>query len=196
MYCSARSEVENVKSCSIFRWILYSAPHIWRSEGWRDVAAKKKKKTVAKRRARKRNLSGNCIALSPDYRPSNREDFMGPEQQEYFRQKLLGWRREILVDSSQTITNLREESSQESDVGDRASTEAGRLIELRSRDRARKLLSKIEAALQRIKDGTYGYCEETGEPISLSRLEARPVATLSLAAQERHERLEKTYTDE
>jgi len=117
-------------------------------------------------------------------------------QQEYFRRKLLVWREEILAASSQTITSLREDNAPEADIGDRASTEAGRLIELRSRDRARKLLSKIEAALQRIEDGTYGFCEETGEPIGLSRLEARPVATLSLAAQERHERIEKTYGDD
>ena len=121
---------------------------------------------------------------------------MNPVQLEYFRQKLLGWRREILADSSQTISNLREDTGQEADIGDRASTEAGRLIELRSRDRARKLLSKIDAALQRIEGGTYGYCEQTGEPIGLDRLEARPVATLSLAAQERHERMEKTYNDD
>ena len=121
---------------------------------------------------------------------------MNPLQQEYFKQKLIGWREEILAESTQTIMNLREQTGHAPDLGDRASIETGRLIELRSRDRERKLLSKIDAALQRIDDGSYGYCEETGDPISLNRLEARPVATLSIDAQERHERMEKTYTDD
>ena len=117
-------------------------------------------------------------------------------QREYFRKKLIGWRDEILAESSQTIMHLREETKHQPDSADRASIESGRLIELRSRDRERKLLAKIDAALQRIEDGSYGYCEETGDPISLSRLEARPVATLTIDAQERHERMEKTFTDD
>ena len=121
---------------------------------------------------------------------------MNPLQREYFRQKLIEWREEILTESSQTIMNLRQETNQQPDLADRASVEASRLIELRSRDRARKLLTKIDAALRRIEDGSYGYCEETGDPISLSRLEARPVATLGIDAQKRHERLEKSFNDE
>ena len=160
------------------------------------MAAKKGTKNGGAGGSKKRGNPHDRPSLPLKYEPSDQEDFMGPVQREYFRQKLLGWRREILADSSQTINNLREDTGQEADIGDRASTEAGRLIELRSRDRARKLLSKIDAALQRIKDGTYGYCEDTGEPIGLNRLEARPVATLSLAAQEHHERMEKTYSDD
>lgn len=160
------------------------------------MVSKKSKKNGSVDLPKKRAGRKARASLPKKYEPTEKEDFMNPLQREYFRQKLLGWQREILADSSQTITNLREETAQEADIGDRASTEAGRLIELRSRDRARKLLSKIEAALQRIEAGTYGYCEETGEPIGLSRLQARPVATLSLAAQERHERLEKTYNDD
>jgi DnaK suppressor protein len=160
------------------------------------VAAKKGTKNGSASRPKKRGRRQARAALPKKYEPTAQEDFMNPVQREYFRQKLLGWRRDILADSSQTISNLREETGQEADIGDRASTEAGRLIELRSRDRARKLLSKIESALQRIEDGTYGYCEDTGEPIGVNRLEARPVATLSVAAQERHERMEKSYNDD
>lgn len=160
------------------------------------MAAKKGTKNGSAGRPKKRRRQPARASLPQKYEPSDQEDFMNPVQREYFRQKLLGWQREILADSSQTISNLREDTGQEADIGDRASTEAGRLIELRSRDRARKLLSKIDAALQRIEDGTYGYCEDTGEPIGLNRLEARPVATLTLAAQERHERMEKSYNDD
>jgi DnaK suppressor protein len=160
------------------------------------VAASKSRKVGRIVRSKRRGKGRKSPSLPERYQPNDQEEFMGPLQQEYFRQKLLGWRREILTASSQTINALREDTTPEADIGDRASTEAGRLIELRSRDRARKLLSKIEAALQRIEDGTYGFCEETGEPIGISRLEARPVATLSLAAQERHERIEKTYSDD
>lgn len=134
--------------------------------------------------------------LPPDYRPSADEDFMNPKQREYFRRKLLHWRREILEETTQTILHLREQSCQEPDFADRASIESDRLIELRTRERERKLLSKIDSALRRIEDGSYGYCEETGDPINLSRLEARPVATLGIDAQERHERIEKTHRDD
>jgi DnaK suppressor protein len=134
--------------------------------------------------------------LPPDYRPRASEPFMNELQREYFRQKLLRWKDEILRESSETLQHLQEESLQEPDIADRASLETDRALELRTRDRQRKLIAKIDAALQRIEDGTYGYCEETNEPISLKRLEARPIATLSIEAQERHERLERTYRDE
>ncbi|MEX2642997.1 MAG: RNA polymerase-binding protein DksA [Acetobacterales bacterium] len=136
------------------------------------------------------------VTLPPDYRPSDREDFMNPMQREYFRRKLLGWRDELVRESSQTLHHLQQDSSTEADIADRASRETDRSLELRTRDRARKLISKIDQALQRIENGTYGYCEETNEPISLKRLEARPIATLSIEAQERHERMERTYRDD
>ena len=136
------------------------------------------------------------VTVPLDYRPSGDEPFMNSSQLEYFRQKLLKWREELLADSTQTLLHLQEETSQEPDFADRASIETGRALELRTRDRERKLISKIDAALKRIEDGTYGYCEETGDPISLSRLEARPIATLGIDAQERHERREKVYRDE
>jgi DnaK suppressor protein len=125
-------------------------------------------------------------SLPPDYRPSDVEEFMNPLQREYFRQKLLRWRIELLEETSETLLHLKEESLSEPDITDRASLETERSLELRTRDRERKLIAKIDAALGRIDDGTYGYCEETDEPISLRRLEARPIATLSLEAQERH----------
>jgi DnaK suppressor protein len=134
--------------------------------------------------------------LPPDYRPSDDEEFMNPLQIEYFRQKLLRWRADLVADSSGTLRNLKEESLLKPDLSDRASLEAERAIELRTRDRERKLLSKIDAALARIDVGTYGYCEETDQPIGIRRLEARPIATLSIEAQERHERMERTYRNE
>ncbi len=136
------------------------------------------------------------LELPDGYRPTKREPFMNPVQKEYFRRKLLNWREELLKDSTETIRHLQEETSPEPDLADRASTETDRAIELRTRDRERKLISKIDAALRRIDDGTYGFCEETGEPISIKRLEARPIATLSLEAQERHERRERVYRDD
>jgi DnaK suppressor protein len=134
--------------------------------------------------------------LPPDYRPSENEQFMNPLQVEYFRQKLLRWRAELLAESSETLQHLKEESLAEPDLTDRASLETERAIELRTRDRERKLISKIDAALLRIEDGSYGFCEETDEPIGIRRLEARPIATLSLEAQERHERMERTHRDD
>ncbi|HHB82326.1 MAG TPA: RNA polymerase-binding protein DksA [Devosia sp.] len=134
--------------------------------------------------------------LKEGYRPSDDEPFMNPTQAEYFRQKLLVWREDILRDSRGTLETLQEESVSHADVADRASSESDRTLELRTRDRQRKLISKIDAALRRIEEGTYGYCEETGEPIGLKRLDARPVATLSLEAQEKHERREKVYRDD
>jgi RNA polymerase-binding transcription factor len=130
------------------------------------------------------------------YRPSDREPFMNERQREYFRKKLIQWRDEILAESRETLEALQAESHNHPDYADRASSETDRSIELRARDRQRKLISKINAALKRIDDGTYGYCEETGEPISLKRLDARPIATLSIEAQERHERRERVYRDE
>jgi len=134
--------------------------------------------------------------LPPGYRPSEAEEFMNPVQREYFRQKLLRWRAELLAESSATLQQLKEESLAEADVSDRATLETDRYTELRTRDRERKLISKIDAALMRIEDGSYGYCEETAEPIGIRRLEARPIATLSLEAQERHERMERTHRDD
>jgi DnaK suppressor protein len=134
--------------------------------------------------------------LPPDYRPSDDEEFMGPLQVEYFRQKLLRWRSELLADSAETLRSLQEESLLKPDLTDRASLETERAIELRTRDRERKLISKIDQALGRLDSGTYGYCEETDEPIGIRRLEARPIATLSIEAQERHERMERTHRED
>ena len=131
--------------------------------------------------------------LPPDYRPSEDEPFMSDLQLEYFRQKLLRWRAELLQESTETLNHLQAESLHQPDLTDRASMETDRALELRTRDRERKLISKIDAALQRIEDGSYGFCEETNEPIGIRRLEARPIATLSLEAQERHERMERTH---
>jgi DnaK suppressor protein len=134
--------------------------------------------------------------LPKGYRPSEDEPFMNRRQKEYFRRKLLAWREELLRESTETLQHLQEDSSAAPDMTDRASAETERALELRTRDRERKLIGKIDAALRRIEDGTYGYCEETGEPIGLPRLEARPIATLSIEAQERHERRERSYRDE
>src|SRR5499426_2296658 len=134
--------------------------------------------------------------LPPDYRPSEDEEFMNPMQREYFRQKLLSWRSELLQESSETLKHLQQESLSEPDIADRASLETDRSLELRTRDRERKLIAKIDEALQRLEDGSYGFCEETNEPINLRRLEARPIATLSVEAQERHERMERTHRDD
>jgi DnaK suppressor protein len=126
-----------------------------------------------------------------DYRPTENEPFMNPRQREYFRRKLENWKDDILRESRETLENLQEESQNHPDMADRASSESDRALELRTRDRQRKLISKIDAALKRIEDGTYGYCEETGDPIGIARLDARPIATLSLEAQEMHERRDK-----
>jgi DnaK suppressor protein len=131
-----------------------------------------------------------------EYRPTDSEPFMNERQREYFRAKLVAWKEEILKEARETLQHLQDESQNHPDFADRASSETDRAIELRARDRQRKLIAKIDAALQRIDDGTYGYCEETGEPISLKRLDARPIATLSIEAQERHERRERVYRDD
>lgn len=136
------------------------------------------------------------LAKTKNYRPSDKEPFMNERQREYFRAKLLAWREDILKEAKETLQHLQEENQNHPDLADRASSETDRAIELRARDRQRKLIAKIDEALARIDDGTYGYCEETGEPIALRRLEARPIATLSVEAQERHERREKVYRDD
>ena len=136
------------------------------------------------------------IVLPPDYKPSADEEYMNDMQLEYFRQKLENWKKSIASQSVDTLADLRQGGLNQPDEIDRASMETDKSLDLRTKDRIRKLISKIDAALDRIEDGTYGYCEETGEPIGLDRLEARPVATLSIEAQERHERMEKTYDDE
>ena len=129
--------------------------------------------------------------LPKNYKPTQKEKFMNSKMKEYFRLKLVNWKNELLKESSQTLSNLQSENEAKPDITDRASEEIDRSFELRTRDRERKLINKIEAALQRINDGSYGYCDETGDPISIKRLEARPVATLSLEAQEMHEKAEK-----
>ncbi len=134
--------------------------------------------------------------ISDDYRPSEDEPFMSDRQRAYFRRKLMNWRDEIMRSTKETLQHLQDDSAQHADIADRATSETERALELRARDRQRKLIAKIDAAIARLDDGTYGYCEETGEPISLKRLDARPIATLSVEAQERHERRERVYRDE
>ena len=136
------------------------------------------------------------LTLPPDYRPSDNEEFMNPIQIEYFRQRLLRWRASLLRDADDTLASLSQGGIHEADITDRASVETDRALELRTRDRARKLISKIDQALVRLENGTYGFCEETDEPIGLKRLEARPIATLSIEAQERHERMERVHRDD
>lgn len=135
-------------------------------------------------------------SLPGDYAPSEDEPFMNDSQRAYFRRKLLDWRDEIMRSTKETLEHLQNDSEQHADIADRATSESERALELRARDRQRKLIAKIDEALGRIDEGTYGYCEETGEPISLKRLAARPIATLSVEAQERHERRERVYRDE
>ncbi|MBN8532022.1 MAG: RNA polymerase-binding protein DksA [Alphaproteobacteria bacterium] len=136
------------------------------------------------------------VQLAANYKPTEKEPYMNEKQLEYFRLKLLAWREELLAESRETLDHLKEENWHEPDIADRASLETDTGIELRTRNRYLKLIEKIDAALRRIQEGTYGYCEETGDPIGLKRLEARPIATLTVEAQERHERKEKQYSDE
>jgi DnaK suppressor protein len=159
-----------------------SLPH---REGGLRIQEQKKTKGVS-----------GMLAKTKTYRPSDKEPFMNERQRDYFRVKLLAWREDILKEAKETLQHLQEENQNHPDLADRASSETDRAIELRARDRQRKLIAKIDEALARIDDGTYGYCEETGEPISLRRLEARPIATLSVEAQERHERRERVYRDD
>jgi DnaK suppressor protein len=150
----------------------------------------------AERAAGAKLLPGKIISLESGYRPSEDEPFMNDRQREYFRRKLIAWKDEIIRDAELTLTAMQSDTDAHPDLVDRASSEGDRAIELRARDRQRKLIAKIDAALARIEDGSYGYCEETGEPITLARLDARPIATLSIEAQERHERREKIYRDD
>jgi DnaK suppressor protein len=173
----------------------------------KPVANKKavEKKPAAKQAVVKQKVAGkkmtaraksSSIVLPPDYRPSEDEPFMNERQRMYFRNKLLAWKDEIIRQTRETLVGLHEESTQHADLADRATSETDRALELRARDRQRKLVGKIDAALARIDDGSYGYCEETGEPIGLKRLDARPIATLSVEAQERHERRERVYRED
>ncbi len=161
-----------------------------RAVATKKLAAKKPlpTKTRAKRAAR--------IDLPANYRPSEKEPYMNPSQLEYFRRKLLAWRKELLEESMETLNHLKEENWNEPDINDRATVETDTALELRTRDRYRKLISKIDAGLRKIENDEYGYCEETGDPIGLKRLEARPIATLTVAAQEKHEKYEEQYNDE
>jgi len=164
----------------------------------KKTAPKKAVKKVAQKASRPKAPQKSVkrgVTLPPDYKPTNKEEFMSPLMVQYFEQKLKTWREELLSASSSTLLQLQEGNEFEPDIGDRATTETNRSLELRTRERARKLVAKIDSALERVANGSYGYCDETGEPISLSRLEARPIATLSLEAQERHERMEKTHRD-
>lgn len=163
------------------------------------------KKTVERQGVEKQKVAGkkmtaraksSSIVLPPDYRPSEDEPFMNERQRMYFRNKLLAWKDEIIRQARETLAGLHEELTQHADLADRATSETDRALELRERDRQRKLVAKIDAALARIEDGSYGYCEETGEPIGLKRLDARPIATLSVEAQERHERRERVYRED
>ncbi len=154
-----------------------------------------KKKGARSNRAGVANMS-IAETMNTSHAPSEEEAFMNERQREYFRKKLLDWKEDILKESRETLANLQNDSENHPDIADRASSETDRAIELRSRDRQRKLISKIDAALARIDDGSYGYCEETGEPISIKRLDARPIATLSIEAQERHERNERVHRDD
>jgi DnaK suppressor protein len=160
----------------------------------REKKARMAEKPVS--RAPEKEDHGHNIHGLNGYRPTDKEPFMNERQRDYFRAKLLTWKDEILKEARDTLQHLQDENVNHPDLADRASSETDRAIELRARDRQRKLISKIDAALTRIDDGTYGFCEETGEPISLKRLEARPIATLSIEAQERHERRERVYRDE
>jgi DnaK suppressor protein len=164
------------------------------------AASKPKARTRAIEKAQDKKLTAKAgsssIVLPPDYRPSEDEPFMNERHRAYFRQKLTNWKEEIIRQTKETLAGLHEDSTQHADLADRATSETDRALELRARDRQRKLISKIDAALARIEDGTYGYCEETGEPIGLKRLDARPIATLSVEAQERHERRERVYRED
>ncbi len=158
------------------------------------VSALKKTEGLSKKMAARAKTSD--IVLPPGYRPSDDEPFMNELHRAYFRKRLLEWKEDILRQTRETLAILHEDSTQHADLADRATSETDRATELRTRDRLRKLISKIDAALGRIEDGSYGYCEDTGEPIGLKRLDARPIATLSVEAQERHERREKVYREE
>jgi DnaK suppressor protein len=166
----------------------------------KPTASPTKPRTRAIEKAQDKKLTAKAgsstILLPPDYRPSEDEPFMNERHRMYFRQKLMNWKEEIILQTKETLMGLHEDSTQHADLADRATSETDRALELRARDRQRKLINKIDAALARIEDGSYGYCEETGEPIGLKRLDARPIATLSVEAQERHERRERVYRED
>jgi DnaK suppressor protein len=159
----------------------------------RDAKAKSEAKPLPEAAARP---GGDARMLPNGYTPGDDEPFMNDRQRLYFRQKLVNWRNDLIEQTRETLVGLHDDTSQHADITDRATSETDRALELRARDRQRKLVSKIDAALGRLDDGSYGFCEETGEPIGLKRLDARPIATLSLEAQERHERREKVYREE
>ena len=166
-------------------------PKTMMNGGGTGRAALNSKKTGSKSRPR-----NGSIVLPEGYRPSDGEPFMNDRHRTYFRNKLVAWKEEIIRQNRETLHVLHEDSAQHADLADRATSETDRALELRARDRQRKLVAKIDAALARIEEGTYGYCEDTGEPIGLKRLDARPIATLSLEAQERHERREKVFRED
>jgi DnaK suppressor protein len=155
------------------------------------VASKSASDSASK--SKKSQATASTIVVSEDYRPSENEPFMNAQQRIYFRRKLVAWKEDIIRQTRETVQGLNEDTVQFADVADRATSESDRALELRARDRQRKLVSKIDQAIARIEDGSYGFCEETGEPIGVRRLEARPIATLSLEAQERHERRERVF---
>jgi len=159
-----------------------------------ETATEPSKKIIA--RSKNERVKQSMIVLPDNYSPSDDEPFMNPVQQEYFKNKLIAWKEDIMRQTRETIEGLTSDETQHADLTDRATSETDRALELRARDRQRKLISKINAALARIEDGSYGYCEETGEPIALRRLDARPIATLSIEAQEQHERREKVHRDD
>ncbi len=167
---------------------------LWRRPCSMDEAQGEGYKAAPREGGRSADIVAQTV--TKEYRPSDDEAFMNERQREYFRKKLMTWKGEILEESRSTIASLQQDTVAEPDLADRATSETDRALELRTRDRQRKLIAKIDEALRRIDDGSYGYCEETGEPISLSRLEARPIATLSLEAQERHERRERVHRDD
>ena len=156
----------------------------------------RKSESGSRTRATPAAAKAGVIHLSDDYRPGENEPFMNDRQRAYFRRKLLTWKEDIVRQTRETLVGLTEDTGQHADLADRATSETDRSLELRARDRQRKLISKIDAALARLEDGSYGYCEETGEPIGLKRLDARPIATLSVEAQERHERRERVFREE
>lgn len=169
-----------------------------RPAGRSSVAQKSKAPPKPVQKPKKQVMARNSgpIVLPAGYRPAETEPFMNDRHKQYFRNKLIAWKEEIVRQNRETLHVLHEDSAQHADIADRATSETDRALELRARDRQRKLIAKIDAAVARIEDGTYGYCEETGEPIGLRRLEARPIATLSLEAQERHERREKVFRED
>ena len=161
-----------------------------------DGQTTKETEKVAAKRNRSAKGKRSVVTIDDGYRPTDEEPFMNERQREYFRRKLLAWKEEIVRQTRETLAGLTVDSAQHADLADRATSETDRALELRARDRQRKLVSKIDAALARIEDGSYGYCEETGEPIGLRRLDARPIATFSVEAQERHERRERVYKED